>query len=141
MLYTSAEFNKPKRIQGAYIGEKEVRKVVDFFKTQVGAVIYNEEILEKPKRALGIAGMGEEGGDDDDPLLQDAADEVKRAGKASASLLQRRLRVGYARAARLLDILEAKGIIGPGEGAKPREVYGVIPPEEKAEYGIEEDAQ
>ena len=140
MLYTSAEFNKPKRIQGAYIGEKEVRKVVDFFKTQVGAVIYNEEILEKPKRALGISGLGEEG-DDDDPLLQDAADEVKRAGKASASLLQRRLRVGYARAARLLDILEAKGIIGPGEGAKPREVYGVIPPEEKAEYGIEDEPQ
>jgi DNA segregation ATPase FtsK/SpoIIIE-like protein len=56
-------------------------------------------------------------------------------------LLQRRLRVGYARAARLLDILEARGIIGPGEGAKPREVYGVIPPEEKAEYGIEDDQQ
>jgi S-DNA-T family DNA segregation ATPase FtsK/SpoIIIE len=136
MLYTSAEFNKPKRIQGAFIGEKEVRKVVDFFKAQTGAVIYNEEILEKPKRALGIPGI-EEGGDDD-PLLPEATEEVKRAGKASASLLQRRLRVGYARAARLLDILEAQGIIGPGDGAKPREVYGVIPPEEKAEYGIDE---
>jgi S-DNA-T family DNA segregation ATPase FtsK/SpoIIIE len=141
MLYTSAEFNKPKRIQGAYIGEKEVKKVVDFFKVQTGAVIYNEEILEKPKRALGIPGFESEGSDDDDPLLNEAAEEVKRAGKASASLLQRRLRVGYARAARLLDILEAKGIIGPGDGAKPREVYGVIPPDEKAEYGIEEDNQ
>jgi len=123
MLYISAEFNKPRRIQGAFIGEKEVRKVVDFFKVQTGAVIYNEEILEKPKRALGILGAEGEGGDDDDPLLQEATDEVKRAGKASASLLQRRLRVGYARAARLLDIMEAKGIIGPGDGAKPREVY------------------
>jgi S-DNA-T family DNA segregation ATPase FtsK/SpoIIIE len=139
MLYVSAEFNKPKRIQGAFIGEKEVRKVVDFFKAQVGAVIYNEEILEKPKRALGIAGM-EGGGEvgDDDPLLPDATEEVRRAGKASASLLQRRLRIGYARAARLLDILEGQGIIGPGEGAKPREVYGVVPPDEKAEYGINE---
>jgi DNA segregation ATPase FtsK/SpoIIIE, S-DNA-T family len=141
MLYTSAEYNKPKRIQGAYIGEKEVKKVVDFFKVQTGAVIYNEEILEKPKRPIGIAGMEGEGDGNDDPLLKEAADEVKRAGKASASLLQRRLRVGYARAARLLDILEAQGIIGPGEGAKPREVYGVVPPEEKAEYGIEETEQ
>ncbi len=138
MLYTSAEYNKPKRVQGAFIGEKEVKKVVDFFKSQVGAVIYNEEILERPKRPLGIAGMEGEDGGDSDPMLQEAIDEVKRAGKASASLLQRRLRVGYARAARLLDIMEQQGIIGPGEGAKPREVFGVIPPSEKAEYGIED---
>jgi len=140
MLFTSAEYNKPKRVQGAYIGEKEVKKVVEFFKTQVGAVIYNEEIVEKPKRALGIPGMEGEGGGDDDPLLAEATEEVRRAGKASASLLQRRLRVGYARAARLLDIMEQAGIIGPGEGAKPREVYGVVPSHEKAEYGIEDDS-
>lgn len=139
MLYTSAEYNKPKRVQGAFIGEKEVKKVVDFFKSQVGAVIYNEEILERPKRPLGIPGMEGEDSGDSDPMLQEAVDEVKRAGKASASLLQRRLRVGYARAARLLDIMEQQGIIGPGEGAKPREVFGVIPPSEKAEYGIEDD--
>jgi DNA segregation ATPase FtsK/SpoIIIE, S-DNA-T family len=139
MLYTSAEYNKPKRIQGAYIGEKEVKKVVDFFKQQVGAVIYNEEILEKPKKPLGIPGMDDESGDVDEPLLAEATEEVRRAGKASASLLQRRLRVGYARAARILDILEQQGVIGPGEGAKPREVYGVVPPDEKAEYGIEEE--
>lgn len=137
MLYISSEFNKPKRVQGAYIGEKEVKRVVDFFKQQVGAVIYNEEIVEKPKRALGIPGMESEGGDDD-ALFEQAKEEVMRAGKASASLLQRRLRVGYARAARLLDILEERGIIGPGEGAKPREVYGAIPTEERAEYGVEE---
>jgi DNA segregation ATPase FtsK/SpoIIIE, S-DNA-T family len=135
MLYTSAEFNKPKRIQGAYIGEKEVKKVVDFFKAQTGAVIYNEEIIEKPKKALGVPGFEGEGGDDD-PLLNEAIEEVRRAGKASASLLQRRLRVGYARAARLLDILEQQGVIGPGEGAKPREVYGVSQAE-RAEYGSE----
>ncbi len=138
MLYTSAEFNKPRRIQGAFIGEKEVKKVVDFFKQQTGAVIYNEEILEKPKKALGIPGFEEGGDGDSDPLLREATDEVRRAGKASASLLQRRLRIGYARAARLLDILEQQGVIGPGEGAKPREVYGVVPAAEKAEYGIED---
>ncbi|MBI3232296.1 MAG: DNA translocase FtsK, partial [Candidatus Doudnabacteria bacterium] len=138
MLYINAEFNKPRRIQGAFIGEKEVRKVVDFFKVQAGAPIYNEEILEKPKKNIGIPGFEGSDGEDDDPLLEEAAEEVRRAGKASASLLQRRLRVGYARAARLLDILEAKGIIGPGEGAKPREVYGAISVEERSEYGNEE---
>ncbi|MBL8029720.1 MAG: hypothetical protein JNN11_00540 [Candidatus Doudnabacteria bacterium] len=139
MLYTSAESNKPKRIQGAYIGEKEVKKVVDFFKAQAGAVLYNEEIVEKPKRAMGIPGFEGSDSGDGDALLAEAKDEVMRAGKASASLLQRRLRVGYARAARLLDLLEQQGIIGPGDGAKPREVYGVSSAE-KAEYGIEETA-
>lgn len=140
MLFISSDFNKPKRVQGAFLGEKEVRKVVDFFKVQTGAVIYNEEIVEKPKRALGVPGMTDDGSDED-ALFEQAKEEVTRAGKASASLLQRRLRVGYARAARLLDILEERGIIGPGEGAKPRDVYGVVPPEEKAEYGIEENEQ
>jgi DNA segregation ATPase FtsK/SpoIIIE, S-DNA-T family len=138
MLFTSAEFTKPRRVQGAFIGEQEVRKVVDFFKQQTGAVIYNEEVVEKPKRALGLTGMESDGSDDDD-LYDAAREEVTRAGKASASLLQRRLRIGYARAARLLDILEEKGVIGPGDGAKPREVYGVIPADEKAEYGVEEE--
>ena len=141
MLFTSADFTKPKRVQGAYIGEKEVRKVVDFFKQQVGAVIYNEEIVEKPKRALGVSSMGSGADDNEDDLFEEAKDVVMKAGKASASLLQRRLRVGYARAARLLDILEDKGIIGPGDGAKPRDVYGAIPPEERAEYGVEDPNQ
>ncbi|MBI2594977.1 MAG: hypothetical protein HYW38_01810 [Candidatus Colwellbacteria bacterium] len=66
---------------------------------------------------------GVDGGNMGDDLFNDAKEVVAQAGKASASLLQRRLRVGYARAARLLDLLEEKGIIGPGEGAKPREVY------------------
>ncbi len=138
MLFVSAEFTKPRRVQGAFIGEKEVKKVVEFFKGQTGAVIYNEEIVEKPKRNGGIPGLGG-GSEEEDDLYEDAKEEVMRAGKASASLLQRRLRIGYARAARLLDILEDNGIIGPGEGAKPREVYGVVPKDEKAEYGIEDE--
>lgn len=141
MLFSSADFTKPKRVQGAYIVEKEIKKVVEFFKQQAGAVIYSDEVTEKPKRSLGLPGMSGSDDADDDSLFEEAKDEVMRAGKASASLLQRRLRIGYARAARLLDILEARGIVGPGDGAKPREVYGVIPGEEKAEYGIEDDQQ
>lgn len=137
MLFVSAEFNKPRRVQGAYVGEQEVRKVVDFFKNQAGAVIYNESIVEKPKRGLGLDGNGGDDGNDEDDMYDAAKEEVIRAGKASASLLQRRLRVGYARAARLLDLLEERNIIGPGDGAKPREVYAVSD-EEKAEYGSEE---
>ncbi len=137
MLFITAEFNKPRRIQGAYIGDKEVRKVVDFFKQQTGAVIYNEEILAKPKKSSGILGLPAADGAGDE-LFEEAREVVTKAGKASASLLQRRLRVGYARAARLLDILEEQGIIGPGDGAKPREVYGAVPSSEKAEYGVED---
>ncbi len=121
MLFITAEVSKPRRIQGAFIGEKEVHRVVDFFKKQTGAVIYNEEILEKPKHNMSIPGLSNDDGGDE--LLAEAEEVVRQAGKASASLLQRRLRVGYARAARLLDLLEDRGIIGPGDGAKPREVY------------------
>lgn len=139
MLFVSAEFNKPRRVQGAFIGELEVRKVVDFFKNQAGAVIYNEAIVEKPKRGLGLDGQGgSDDGNDEDDMYDAAKEEVMRAGKASASLLQRRLRVGYARAARLLDLLEERNVIGPGDGAKPREVYAVSD-EERAEYGSEEE--
>lgn len=134
MLFVSTESAKPKRIQGAYIGEKEVHKVVDFFKQQAGAVIYNEEIVEKPKKNMGIPGMSSD--DAGDELFEEAKEEVLRAGKASASLLQRRLRVGYARAARLLDILEEAGVVGPADGSKPREVYGVSDAE-RSEYGSE----
>lgn len=137
MLFASAESTKPRRIQGALVTEKEVHKVVDFFKQQTGAVIYSEEIVEKPKRSGGVPGMGSDHDGGDDELFEQAKEEVMRAGKASASLLQRRLRVGYARAARLLDILEEQGVVGPADGAKPREVYG-ISDAERAEYGNED---
>jgi S-DNA-T family DNA segregation ATPase FtsK/SpoIIIE len=115
MLFVSAETPKPKRIQGSLVSEKEVSGVVDFIKKQ-GEPEYNEEILKQP-----VKGSGDFGAPDDDMFL-DAADCVIRAGKASASLLQRRLRIGYARAARLLDLLEERGIIGPADGARPRDV-------------------
>lgn len=121
MLFVTSDLPKPKRVQGTFIGEKEVRAVVDFFKQQTGSVIYNEEIVEKSRHQGAMMSGGSD--EDTDALLVEAENVVREAGKASASLLQRRLRVGYARAARLLDLLEDRGIIGPGDGAKPRDVY------------------
>jgi S-DNA-T family DNA segregation ATPase FtsK/SpoIIIE len=140
MLFITSEIQKPRRIQGAYVDEKEVNKVADYFKKQTGAVIYNEEILERPKHPMAIPGFSS-AGDDEDELLKEAENVVREAGKASASLLQRRLRVGYARAARLLDLLEDRGIIGPGDGAKPREVYvsGEMSSVADEEFGQEND--
>ena len=121
MLYLSGDSNKPKRIQGVFISEEETKKVTDFLKNQKSEDDeYNEEIIENKKSSLEFSSNDSEMEDD---LYNDALEIVKEAGKASASLLQRRLRVGYARAARLLDIMEDKGIIGPADGAKPREVY------------------
>ncbi|OGE76111.1 MAG: hypothetical protein A3K05_01465 [Candidatus Doudnabacteria bacterium RIFCSPHIGHO2_01_48_18] len=122
MLYITAELGKPKRVQGSYISEREVKNVVEFVAGQAGEVEYSPEILEKqrPGTALGGSWADDEDGDD---MLEEAVDVVKTAGKASASLLQRRLRIGYARAARLLDLMEEKGLIGPADGAKPRDVY------------------
>ncbi|MDD5693309.1 MAG: DNA translocase FtsK 4TM domain-containing protein [Patescibacteria group bacterium] len=118
MLFVSAEISKPRRIQGAFVSEKEVRSITDFIKAQ-DKPEYNEEILLQNARA----GTGSDGyGAVDDELFIDAADCVIRAGKASASLLQRRLRIGYARAARLLDLLEERGVVGPADGARPRDV-------------------
>ncbi len=128
MLFVSSESSKPKRIQGAYISEEEIRKVADFIRDN------NEwrepETLEFDADREATAADKYEGifenyaGDDsEDPLYNEAVELVRDAKKASASLLQRRLKLGYARAARLLDIMEEKGIVGPGDGAKPREVY------------------
>ena len=122
MLYITSDLGKPKRIQGTYISEKEVKSVVEFVRGQAGEVEYTEGVVDRQRVSNAAAGFDEDLGDDD-PLLGEAVEVVKAAGKASASLLQRRLRLGYARAARLLDLMEAKGIIGPADGAKPRDVY------------------
>ena len=125
LLFVSAELSKPQRLQGAYITEEEIKKVISFIKE-------NNEPAEEETEVLAETGSQNTGqiniedyetAGNDDELYDEAVTTVKAAGKASASLLQRRLKVGYARAARLLDIMEERGIIGPGEGAKPREVY------------------
>lgn len=118
MLFMPSDAAKPKRVQAAYIGDKEIKAVTDALRS-LDAPQYVEEVLADASRGPGMFG-GEEGGDD--ALTNEAIDLVVKTGKASASYLQRRFRIGYARAARLLDILEEKGVIGPGEGAKPREV-------------------
>ncbi|OGN16162.1 MAG: hypothetical protein A3C81_03030 [Candidatus Yanofskybacteria bacterium RIFCSPHIGHO2_02_FULL_46_19] len=129
MLFQSAE-SKMKRLQCALVTEKEVKDVAKFLKMQAEEL----ELTAEDENNLSAdfeAKVGESGGfsagtsndDADDPMYEEAKAVVVSAQKGSASLLQRRLRVGYARAARLLDILEEKGIIGPGDGAKPRDVY------------------
>ena len=148
LLYQSSDNNsKLRRLQGAFVSEKEVKDVVDFIKEQSKSLDQdNRELSDGDLRAElqdAVSGtlVAEQDGADDD-LFGSAKDVVVQAQKASASLLQRRLRVGYARAARLLDLLEEKGIIGPGEGAKPREVYlaqeGNVGGETQEEIAVDE---
>ncbi len=110
---------KPKRVQGAFVSEDEINAVVGHLKEEAEPE-YHEEILHLKVSSVG--GGVDSGGDDDDPLLWEAADVVVTSGLGSTSMLQRRLKVGYARAGRIMDILEAKGVVGPPSGSKPREV-------------------
>lgn len=121
MLYVPPDQAKPMRIQGTFVSDKEVGKVVEFFKNKQVEVHYTEEVLSQASSAMKKGG-NTSGGDGRDQLFEDALRLVCQYDKASASLLQRRLSVGYARAARILDQLEMAGIIGPGEGSKPRDV-------------------
>lgn len=120
MLYLPPESAKPSRIQGAFISDKEIKEVVDFIKNQGVAVQYTEEVTSMAKGGTGPQIPGIQG--DTDDLFKQAVELICQYDKASASLLQRRLSIGYARAARILDQLEAAGVVGPADGAKPREV-------------------
>ncbi len=127
MLYLPAGSSRLHRVHGPYVNEREVEGVCDFWREQAKAV-YNEELLKPPKgdgtRRGGsdAEGDGEGGEEVDDELYQDAVRVVCEMGRASTSTLQRRLRVGYGRAARLIDLMEKDGIVGPPDGSKPREV-------------------
>ncbi|MBN1168359.1 DNA translocase FtsK [Candidatus Woesebacteria bacterium] len=119
MLYLPPEQAKPMRIQGAYVSDKEINSLVSFLKNQGVEPQYTEEVTEMPKPGTTtIAGVDE----DLDELFEDAVRVVIRYDRASASLLQRRMSVGYARAARILDQLEAAKVVGPADGSKPRDV-------------------
>ncbi|MCG2701308.1 DNA translocase FtsK [Candidatus Parcubacteria bacterium] len=120
MLFSSAELSQPKRLQAAYLSDSEIKKVVSFIKREGGGANYDDDVIERQK-VHGIAGVGMGEGYNDN-LLEEAKEIIINSGKASASYLQRRLQVGYARAARMLDALEEAGVIGPGQGAKQREV-------------------
>ena len=124
MLFASPEMMKPRRIQGAFLEEDEVKAVTDFLKAQTPEdFAYNDDVLAQKVNLGGKSGGGGGGdGEIDDDLFAEAAEAVIRAGKASTSMLQRRLRVGYARAARLVDLLEEQGVVGPADGARPRDV-------------------
>ncbi len=123
MLYLSGEMSQPERLQSAYISENEVKKVVKYLKDA-----YKDEVVEE----LNLSGTNisadksifdsaiDDG--DEDEMYEEARMAVIEAGKASTSYLQRKLKLGYARAARLIDMLEERGVVGPGDGAKPREV-------------------
>ncbi len=129
MLYISGEMSKPQRIQSAFVSEGEVKKVVKFLSNNYDGTPSEEINLavgggEGDKNSLFDAVMSEESPGDDDELYEEAREIVVGAGKASSSYLQRKLKVGYARAARLIDMLEERGVISPGEGSKPREVIG-----------------
>lgn len=121
MLYASGEMSQPERLQSAFISEEEVKKVVEYLKKA-----YIDELPD----TIELSGSIEKGnnlfsdsvGDEEDDLYEDARATVMEAGKASTSYLQRKLGVGYARAAKLIDMLEERGVVGPGNGAKPREV-------------------
>ncbi len=123
LLFSKPEYGKPVRIQGCYVSEKEIQKVVDYLRSQ-GEPDYHEDIL-LTRVGAGIVSSSSSGGgegSDDDPLIWEAAEIVVSSNLGSTSTLQRRLKVGYARAGRIMDMLEAKGIVGPPNGSKPREV-------------------
>ncbi len=117
MLYLPPEQAKPVRIQGAFVSDKETNALVSFLKNQGVSPQYTEEVTTMPRTKGGAAGI-----EGSDPLFDEAVKVVCQYERASASLLQRRLSVGYARAARIIDQLEAAGVVGPAEGSKPRDV-------------------
>lgn len=122
MLFKTADMSKPKRIQGAWVTDEEVQKITAHLHMQ-SPPQYNDEVVSQPVQLNGKGGVVMDfDTDNDDDMYKDAVRVVVDSGKASASLLQRRLRVGYARAARLIENMEDQGIIGPADGARPREV-------------------
>jgi S-DNA-T family DNA segregation ATPase FtsK/SpoIIIE len=122
-LFSIPEFPKPKRVQGALISDAETQKICDFLRSQ-RPPSYDDEVISQPVQLNGKGSIvsSMDGGDMDDDMWKDAVQVVIDSGKASTSLLQRKLRIGYGRASRMMDMMEEQGIIGQADGAKPREV-------------------
>lgn len=120
MLFMSAEISKPKRLQGAFVSDQEIKRVVSFLKDKNGLPEYNEAILEAGGKSENSFSGGDE--DEDEEMMEEAKRIIISANRASTSLLQRRLKIGYSRAARIIDILEERGFVGPADGSKPREI-------------------
>ncbi len=125
MLFYPAGASKPTRVQGAFVDDKEVEKIVDFLKANGGESTYNTDIIESIEKAnVSDKEKDLEAANDDetDPFLMDAIDTVVETGQASTSFIQRRFKVGYSRAGRIIDQMEERGIISGYQGSKPREV-------------------
>lgn len=146
MLYLGGEMSKPVRIQSAFISEKEVKDIVkylvDYYRNElIGGEIDLAEVAND--RSDVIAGVSFDDNNDDDELYEQVKEEVINAGKASTSYIQRKFSIGYARAAKIIDLLEERGIVGPGKGAKPRDIlvgieeHTPVIPEEVHLEGIE----
>lgn len=125
MLFLPLGASKPTRVQGTYVRDEEISRVIEFVKRDFVAE-YNQEMIANMEKMTtkekGAAAGGDDGGESKDEMLPKAIEVVVEAGQASTSLLQRRLKLGYARAARIMDEMETMGIIGPYEGSKPRQV-------------------
>jgi len=122
MLFFTTNMSKPKRVQGAWVTDGEVSKIADHLRMQ-SPPQYNDEVVSQPVQLNGKGGVVMDfDSNNDDDLYKDAIKVVMDSGKASTSLLQRRLRIGYSRAARIIESMEDQGIIGPADGARPREV-------------------
>ncbi len=141
MLYLASDMQKPVRIQTAFISEGEVKKIVSYIKGHNAGDLSSIDmggggiVVTDPGDTIGLS-SGDFDDDADDDLYEEARAAVEEAGRASTSYLQRKLKIGYSRAARLMDVLEAKGVIGPADGSKPREVLsrsGSTPPPDDAE--------
>ena len=126
MLFNPVGCSKPNRLQGCFVSDEEVEAVVDYIKGDHSCE-YDEDVMQEIERQAAVekknkTSAGEASLDDDDPMLNAAIETVVELGQASTSMLQRKLKLGYARAARLIDIMEERGVVGPYEGSKPRQV-------------------
>jgi len=143
MLYLSSDNPRPIRLQSAFVSEEEIKRVVDYLKKQDADMLDQLDLDEQPGDSADAMFSSLTGNDEvEDDLYDDARIAVIEAGKASTSYLQRKLRVGYSRAARLVDMLEEKGVIGPADGSRPREILsqgGDDAAEERESMGEEGD--
>lgn len=129
MLFKEPDKSKPYRVQGVLVTPDEVQRVVEFIKSQTEKVEYRDEVTKRQTDPLTLKAMGDSAGFSDDELFADSVRIVVNAKKGSASLLQRKLSIGYNRAARLLDELQKYGVVGAQEGSKPRKIL-ISDPEE-----------
>ena len=121
MLFLPPGESSPIRIQGSYVSDEEINRVVEFVKRS-GKPVYDEKMADLDKGPKEENSSHSENLDGEDPLYNEIVEFAVKTGKISASLIQRKYRLGYNRAARIIDTLEEKGIIGPQNGSKPREV-------------------